>query len=243
MSEATASIGHNNPPEPTPYDKCVEDVEAYYNEAKSWLDGDPIDSEPLADGVSKLLDSLRKLSKEVDACRKEEAKPFDDGKKEVQERYNPLLEKCKTAQDVCKKALTPWLEKLDAEKRAKEEAARKEAEEKRAAAQEEMRKAQESADLEARERAEAMAKEAKKAEAAADRASKDKAHAKGGARAVGLRTVYEPEITDPVAAARHFWTVRRTQMDEFILTLARQEVDKGIRNIPGVVVHERKVAQ
>src|SRR3546814_21078860 len=87
--------------------------------------------------------------------RKEEAKPFDDGKKAVQAKWTPITDE-KTGKyaliiSVAKKALVPWLEHLEAEQRADAERQRKEADAARQAALEADRAA---TDLAAAEQAE-----------------------------------------------------------------------------------------
>ncbi|MBF9233955.1 hypothetical protein [Microvirga alba] len=241
MTAAIATIGHNNPPEPTPFDLAESSILGLFDEAKHWLDGEGVNSEADANGVSKLLDMIRKAKKVADEARAEEKRPHDEAAKEVQEKYKPLLTRCDLASDACKKALAPWLEKLEAEKRAKAEAARKEADEKARIAQEAIRAAQ-ATDLAAREEAEALIKEAKRAEVAATRAENDKAHAKGGARAVTLRTTYRPTLTNGVEAARHYWAVRREECEAFFLSLAEKDVRAGKHTIPGFDVVEEKAA-
>lgn len=235
---AVAAIGHNGPP--TPFDECVGEVEKYYDEAKLWLDGDPVTNQEMADGISKLMEALRQTKKMVNDRRVEEKKPFDEGAAEVQARYKPLIEKCDNAVTVCKKAITPWLEKREAEQRAEAEAKRAAAEAAAKEAEEARRAARESADLEATEQAEALTKQAEKAGKSADKASKSKAHAKGGARAVSLRTKHVPTVTNYVEAAKYFWANRRNEMNACIDDLVAKEVAHGARDIPGVeIVTER----
>lgn len=235
------SIGGNNPPEPTPFELSRDEIDGLFMEAKNWLDGEGIKSQADADAVSKLLDLLRKAKSVADERRKTEAKPFDDGKAEVQARYNPLIQdkkgKVDLAADACKKALTPWLQKIDDEKRAAAEALRKEAEAKAAAAQAAIRAANVT-DLSARADAEWMLDQAKIAEDVAKKAEADKAQAKGGSRAIGLRTSYAPVLTDAREAARHYWVERRDEMEAFLLDLARRDVRAGKHTIPGFEIQE-----
>lgn len=245
MTAALAIIGHNNPPEATPFDLSKEEIENLFMEAKNWLDGEGVKSAEDADAVSKLLDMIRTAHKRADERRVEENKPFDDGKAAVQEKYAPLIadtkkQKGKTvlAMDACKAALAPWLKKLEAEKMAAAEAARKEAEEKAHAAQEALRASR--GDLEAREQAEALVQQAKAAEKVATKAENDKAHATGGSRAVGLRTVYRPVMTDAREAAKHYWLTRREEVEAFFMSLAEKDVRAGTHIIPGFnVIAER----
>lgn len=238
-----ATIGHNQPPEPTPFEQSKEAIESLFDEAKGWLDGEPIASQGQADDLQKLMRMIQAAAKEADERRKDEAKPFDDGKAAVQARYNPLIQKDRGLADMavaaCKKALAPWLIKIEEENRAKAEAARKEADEKAEAAREAMRQ-RDGHNLEATANAEAAVREAREAEAYARRADKAKASAKGGGRAVTLRDVYTPEITDAVLLARHIWTTHRSDMDAFLTGMVVKLVSSGTHVIPGVVVHHER---
>lgn len=241
MDAAPAPMGHNQPPPMTPFEEVETEIFGLFDEAKHWLDGQGVASEEDATGVAKLLDMIRKAEKRADEARKVEAKPFDDGKAEVQERYKPLLTRCKLAADAAKKALAPWLERAEAEKRAIAEAARREADEKARTAQEALR-ASAATDLDAREHAEALLRDARAAEKAASKAEHDKAGAKGGARAVTLRTTYRAEVTDANAFARFVWAEHRDDLTAFLATLANRLVGSGLRSLPGVVVHEERTA-
>ena len=132
---STAKMGHNNPP-PSPFEAAAEKIETLHVEAKNWLDGEAIENQAQADEVSKLLDMARNAKKEADAARKEEAKPFDDGKKEVQARYKPLLDRADAIADLCKKVIAPFIAKVEAEKREAERSAPEKAEAARTAAAE-----------------------------------------------------------------------------------------------------------
>lgn len=248
MNVATAQIGHNQPPEPTPFDLSKEAISDLFEEAKHWLDGDPIATQGQADEVQKLLRKIQTAEKEADDRRTTENAPFDAGKAEVQARYAPLIANTKTtkgltvlAVEACKKALAPWLIKVDEANRAKAEALRKEAEEKQRIAIEAMR--QRNGDLEASAKAEELVRDAKAAEAEARRADSAKAQAKGEGRAVGLRDYYTPEITDATAFARHVWLTHRPDMEAFLAGMAAKLVASGIHAIPGITVHHERRAQ
>lgn len=244
---------HNNPPvaveevEPTPFEMSEVEIGDLYAEAKNWLDGEPVTSQEMADAISRLIDDLRKAHKLAEERRVEEKRPFDEGAAEVQARYAPLVADTKSVKgktilaiEIAKKALAPWLQKLEEEKRAVAEAARKIADEKLRAAQEALR-ASNADDLAKREAAEDMIRDAEKAEAAATRAESDKAHAKGGTKAMGLRSVWRAEMTDPRAAAAHYWTTRRADVDAFFQGLADADVRAGKRDIPGFLIAETRV--
>ena len=249
MSEAVAAAGHNNPPEPTPFEKISEEIETLYGEARLWLDGAPVATQGQADGIAKLLNMIRDAAKRADLLRIAENKPFDDGKAEVQRRYAALIADTKgmkgkttIATDACKKALAPWLDRLDREMKAEAERLQVAAEDKARAAQEAIR-ATAGDNIAEREAAETLLKDAKKAETTANRAAKDTAKASGGiGKAVSLRTSYVPVMVDPILAARHFWQVNQQEFHTFLMSLAEQAVRHGKREIPGFEVREIKTA-
>lgn len=234
-----APAGHNNPPEPTPFEAVKTHIDDLMTEARNWCDGASIDSQAQADAVGRLMDELRQAKKAADEARKVEAKPFDDGKAEVQARYNPLLKLTDTAVDACKAALAPWLMKLEAEKRAAAEAARKAAEAAAAEAAAAMRAA-DATDLSAREAAEAKVEAATAAAKAATRAEGDRAHATGGARAVSLRTYWAPVMVSPQEALRHYVAQRPDDVKALLQSLAETDVREGKRQIPGFEIKEEK---
>lgn len=238
-----ATIGHNNPP--SPFDEIKSEILDLYEEAKNWCDGNEIASQEQADTIQKLIRQIQAAEKKADEARKEEARPHDEAKAAIQERYNPLIGKTKAvtgktilAIEACKMALAPWLRKVEEENLRMAAEARKEAEAKAEAARAAMRERQ---SLEDAERAEALVKEAKQAEAEARRAGNAKASAKGEGRAVTLRDKYTPEVTDYTAFARHVWAAHRGDMEEFLDMLAVKLVAAGVRGIPGVTIHHERV--
>jgi len=234
-----AKIGHNNPP--SPFDEAQEVVSTLKEEARHWLDGAEVSSQNEADAIAKLLDMARKAKKKADDLRKSEARPFDDGKKAVQAKFKPLIEDCERISDVCKAANLPWLKKLEEQRRQEEEKARQKAAEEARKAQEAI-KAVNATDLDAREAAEQQIKLAQEAEREAKRATKQKASAKGGSRAMGLRTVYVHEITDACEFARWCWQYENNSLMECLNNIAKRRTDAKFRDMPGVEIHERKVA-
>lgn len=258
-------VGGNFPPEPTPelegattapeqpdplapYKAIKVHCDDLNVEAKNWLDGKAIESQAQADEVAKLLGMLREAQGTAEDARKKEAEPVDKAKAEIQTRYNALIGETKTvtgsvvrAITACKAALAPWLQKLEDEKRAKELALQKEAEEKAKAAADAARAAS-GHDLEAQEAAEALVKDAIDAQRTANRASNDHARASGGGyRAVGLRSVWTPALTNAGDALKHYAARNPDELKAFLLGLAQADVRAGIRTIPGFAVTETKV--
>lgn len=238
-----AVIGGNR----SPFELVEEKINDLYAEAGNWLDGDPIASQDQANEVQKLLRKIQAAAKEADAARKDEAKPHDDAKTAIQEKYNVLIGKTtkvtgKTvlAEELCKKALLPWLQKVEEENQRKAIEAKRIAEEKAREAQEAM-KARNS--LEDAEAAEKLAQDAKKAEQEYRKADNAKANAKGEGRAVGLRDYYEPEIISEVEFARWLWTNNREVMTDFLKMQAVKLIAGGMHHgIPGVNVKKEQRA-
>lgn len=242
---ALAVVGHNNPPEPTPFEAIKIKINDLYGEAKNWCDGDPIDSQEQANEVQRLLRLIQDAEKTADACRVDENKPFDDGKSEVQARYAPLIANTKSTKgltvlaiEACKKALTPWLLKVDEENRRIAEDARRDAEARRIAA---LEAAQHRDSLEGAEAFEQAVQEARRAEDDARRTANVRASAKGEGRAVSLRDFYRPEITSYAEFARHVWSAHQSDLFAFLDMQAAKIVAAGVHHgIPGVTIHHEK---
>lgn len=237
-----AVVGSNMPPL-SPYEAAEKAIEDIYSEAALWLDGAVVSDKATADGIDNLKKEIVKARRAADEARKVENKPFDEGKAEVQARYNPLLAKADLAKDACNEALKPWLiaegKRLDAV--AAE--ARRIADEKRIAAEEAIR-ATDATNLAAREAAEALVKDSKKADAAANRAGRQTATAGGMmGRATGLRSYAVAMLTDDIAAARWAWSAHRVEMTALIQSLADKDATAGKRDIPGfeITIEQRAV--
>lgn len=233
---AVAAIGHNR----SPFELCKEAIDDLYEEAKQWLDGEPVTTQQQADALNTLQTRIRDAAKEAEKNRKAEAKPFDDGKAEVQARYKPVLAKADDADGAVKAALKPYLIELDRKQQEAARLAREEAARKQQEAMEAMRQ-RDAANLADREEAERMVKEAKAAEEAARKAEGAKAHAKGEGRATGLRTVYRAEMIDAREASAWVWVERRDDLMTFVQDLADKAVRSGARQIRGFNVIEEKV--
>jgi hypothetical protein len=246
-----AVIGGNHPPEPvetTPFDVAAKAVDDIYSETTLWLDGQVINTQPLADGVANLLGEIRKAHKLADDARKAEKAVHEAAIAEVQARYAPLIGDTKAgrgktilAAEACKAALQPWLDAED--KRLREEARVKREAADRAAAEAAAAMQGAAADnLAEREAAEALYTQAQKATTAANVASRQTAKAGSFGRAAGLRTTYTVSIADEVMAARTYWASSRDEVLAFLVSLAERDVRAGKRAIDGFTITEQKVA-
>lgn len=230
----------------SPFELIKLRIEDLYDEAKLWLDGEPVTTHQQADALNTLENRIREAAKEAETLRKDEVKPLDEAKAEIQGRYNPLIGETKTvtgktvaAINAVKSALRRYLLELDRQQREAARIAREEAEAAQAAAMEAMR-ARDKANLEQTEEAEKLAQQAKQAEADAKRAESAKAHAKGDGRASGLRSVWRPTMTDQVAAARWAWEHHNAELIAAIQGFADADVRAGKRAIPGFDVVEHR---
>lgn len=235
-------VGHNNPPPPEPIEEARELVSLLDVEASNWFDGTPIENQAQADEVARLIDAARKAKQQFDANRKAEKKPHDEAAKAVDAKWKPVIADADRILEIAKAAQTPWLLKLDAEKRALEEATRKVAEE---AAAEARRLAEQSdGSLAAAKARDAAIEEAKRTEAVAQAAANEKAAAKGAgmARAVSLRTIWRSLVEDRRALLNHIAKHDPDALTAFVEDWAAKAVRSGAREIPGVKVYEEKVA-
>lgn len=255
--EGPAPAGHNMPPpddEPAAVDAASFDAlkahaDDLLTEARNWADGAAIETDAQASEVARLIRALQKAGGLLDDARVAEKKPLDDQIAEIQDRYNALIAGLKsknakpgsitraiTALDAAAKR---WLLAKEAEKRDREEAARKEAE--RLA--EEARAAQQAADasdLVAMEAAVDALDAAMEAKREADRIAKESVTVKGadGSRAIGLRKTYRPVLTDQKAAILYYMKERPEQFLNLVNRLAETDVRDGKRAIPGFDVIE-----
>lgn len=242
-------IGDNNPPEPTPFELVQTEILDLYDEAKNWCDGEPITLEAQAAEVAKLRDMIRAAEKKAEELRVELVKPLDTAKKEIQDRFNPLIQKDKgktaLAKAACNRALAPYLKKKDDEQR--EEALRLAAQAETAAAEAAAaaRAAAQTGNLEQMERAEELIDAAKDTAKVAKWADKAKPQVEGLHKAVGMRSVWRAEMTDPGKALAHYRATRPGDLKEWLREMARKDVAAGLHRpadaIPGFTIIEDRV--
>lgn len=222
----------------TPFDEVVLEIDDLYEEAANWADGSPIESQEQCDALDVLDKALLDAKKRLDDLRVAEKKPLDDQVKAIQARYNPYIQDSKGRVDLARSCLNPlrsaW-KTAEAKKKADAfEKARAEAAAEKAKAEELMRSS--SGNLVAREAAEEQLSLAKEAEKFASRQEKR------ATTGLGLRTTYDVAVADLNAAIKHYWSARRQDFEALVLTLANDDVRRGIREIPGITITETKKA-
>jgi ASC-1-like (ASCH) protein len=234
---------------PTPFELIQSRIEVLYQQAKDYLDGEPISSQGMADDVGRLLNLIRAAEKEADELRTAEKRPLDEQVKAIQDRYNPLIADSKSikgktvlAAEACKAALAPWLRKIEEQQREAARIAREKAEEAARIAQEALR-ASSADNLAEREVAEALVKDAKKADIQARVADKQTAKLAGEGTTIALTTKWHAELKDPVAALKHFWAFSYADFKQLMDRLAAEQVRSGVRSIPGYEITSEKVAR
>lgn len=245
-AEVAAGLGHNMPPEPTPFEAVRAHIEGLIEEAKPYLTGAEITTDEQATAIKRLKDDFKLAHKAADDARIAENVPFDDGKAAVQAKYAPLIADTKKvkgktvlALEELNAVLTPYLRKK--ERDAELEAARKrqEADDLAAAAAAAIRAS--AGDLEAREEAEELVTAASIASADANRAATAKVHVKAEGRAEGLRSYWTATLTDRKAALLHYVQDWPPEIIAALQILADTDVRAGKRQIPGFeVVEERR---
>jgi hypothetical protein len=228
----------NAPVEPAVLFK--EEVDDLLLEARNYLDGEPIANEEQANAVSSLLNRLRRVAKDADAARADEKRPHDERGKEVQAKWKPIIDKADLAASTAKQVLAPWLLQIEERQQREAEVARQEADRLARIAQEAHLAA--SGNLEATEDAERLLKAAAGAQVHASKTDKQRAHARGGERAVGLRSVFTPTLTDSCAALKHYREQQPEALKLWLVEQAERDVRAGARSIPGFTVSESRVA-
>lgn len=225
-----AVIGANLPPDPI--DEITQPFDAYRQEAESWLDGEPVETE----GQMKAVDALRKQMRDwriaLEAGQKAATAPLYEAYKAEGERWKPTIEDAKRIEKCLVSAVDAFKRKLAEEKAAAERAARAEAERKMREAREAAARA-DAANLEAQRAAADAQHEAEEAAARAKAASKETVK--------GLRTVTRYEITDHRSLLN--WIARndRDAVTAFIEEWARKN-HKQNRSADGLRVWEEKEA-
>lgn len=216
--------GHNNPPADAAFALHVDELFTLLSDT---LAGGKVDSDEKDAAIDGLMDDFRKAGADADKARKAEAKPFDDGKKAVQAKWKPILDKADRGVTACKSALLNY--RVEKQKAAEEAArkARQEAEDRERAAQEALRQ---SDDLEARYDAERQLEAAKKLTAVANKIDR---------APTGLRSYQIAEVTDYPTLLKHVRANDPDALRAFLDEYARKALPS---QLPGVTIRTEKRA-
>jgi len=233
-TNARAVIGGNMPPEPIdPFAAMATHIGDLYELAEGTLTGQAIDTPEKAAQIEVLKADIKKAVADAEKARKAEKEPHLEAGRAVDAKWKDLTDKGTLAAKTAATALTPWLQKVQAEKDAEQERLRKEAE----AKAEEARKAfvaTAPTDLEARANAEQLAKEAAKATAAANRIDR---------APTGLRTYWNATVTDYGALLAYMKQSDPQGLRDMLDDYAQKQKNAGARMLPGVLIEmERRAA-
>jgi hypothetical protein len=236
-----AVAGGNNPPEPTPFELLVAELDDLFDEARNFCDGAAIDSDELAAAITTLHDRIHDCGKRADAMRKGEKDELDKQIAAIQAKYAPLIADNKSkkgkvilGKEACQALLTPWRKKKADEAAA--EAARVAAIAAAEQAKAQAALAASAGNLEARVEAEQQVETAKAWGTAAKRA--DKAATTG----LGLRTIWRGTVEDWEKAMDWAWERDPDKFREMVQGMVDSAVHGGVRAIPGVRVWDEKRA-
>lgn len=224
---APATIGDNGPPADAAFGLHVDSLFTLLSDT---LAGGAVTTDEQEAAIDAILDDFRTAGTHADMARKAEAKPFDDGKKAVQAKWKPIIDKADAGAGACKSALTPYRTAKQAAKDAEAAKAREEAAAIMKAAQDARQIA---ADLEAKYAAEQAIYEAAKLTTVANKIDR---------APTGLRTFYEAEITDRKAALLHYLARAPERFEALIQQMADEDARTTRAPVPGVTFIERKKA-
>ncbi len=229
-----AVIGNNQPPEPIdPFTGFAAHINDLYELAEGTLTGGEITTPEQAAQIEALKADIKKAVADAEKARKAEKEPHLEAGRAVDAKWKVLTDKGTLAAKTAATALTPWLQKVQAEKDAEQKRLREEAE----AKAEEARKAFQTTaptDLEARANAERIAKEAAQATAAANRIDRS---------ATGLRTYWSATVTDYGALLAYMKATDPEGLKAMLDEYAEKQKNAGVRILPGVLIEmERRAA-
>ncbi len=249
-----AKIGDNNPPPAAElkWEAVKIHMDDLLTEAVNWADGVKIVSQDQADAVGKLRQLLQDAANLADRTRVVEKEPLDKAIAEIQDRYNEYIAPLKNKKPgtvskavlVLGNLLSPWLTKLDDEKREREAKAREEADRAHEAAIAARQDAKQSDDLSVMDGADDLLAQAEEAAKALRSVEREKVQVAGEFRAIGLRSVWHAQLREGEGgkALVHYAKAQPDRVKAFLQQLADEDVRRGVRDIPGFTVsEERKV--
>lgn len=211
--EVMIGTGSNNPP---PGAEKADEIQSAIDAALSEL-AKPAETQTDCDRLANHRDRLAKLYKAQEQERKDKKQPHMDSAKAVDDAYKPILTQIEDAGAKIKKAITSWLLKEEARRRAE--------------ALEQMKK-----DEEARKAA-AAANQPAPEPMPVPEVQRPKAGTTG--RSTALRTHKSAVITDYKAVMTHF--ADTAEVRDVIQTLANRAARAGLP-VPGCDIKEERTA-
>lgn len=222
----------NNPPRSA--EEFQSDIDRITSVIERWAE-----TEVTAENAEQLhadINEASGLKKEADKAHKDIKEPWLIGGRKVDDEFRPV----RTGFDAAVKKLKAFMSAyLVAEQKRKDEEARK-------AREEAERKAAEASIFADDPILGSDVVDPADAEKQAERAERHAANAgkmsSGAGRTVSLRTVYEPEVTDPVSLVNHFASHPDVQAAAIKVAAAQIRAAKGDVSIPGLNVVETQKA-
>jgi hypothetical protein len=233
-----AVAGHNEIPEPTPFELVQKEITDLFEESEMWCDGAKVDNQELADGLSNLKAMMLEAANRAEAMRVAEKAPILAQEREIDDRYRPLKKKADQVEKAVNVALSPWLDKLEADRKAEEKRLRDEGAATLAKAQEALRTSDNIAVL---REAETQLKDAKSLTRAANQVAKATVRVGSIGRATKQRVVTKVRITDKFDAMNHYFDA--PEIEECLIKLAERDARQAPDvQIPGFTVEKVKEA-
>ena len=226
-------VGHNHPPEPTPLELMTQAIDDLYMEAENWLDGEAIATEEQAAEVTKLKGRLQAAIKTADVERKKIADPIYKEWKDTNAAWMPLTNKADKALKVAQRALTPWLQMVEAEQRRKADEARRIAEDAADALRRQAIAERQSSDLADVDHREALEEDAKATARLARQADKEAPVVRTEVGKATLRTYWLCEVEDYGALLAHYRRVDPQWLKDALRERAEKDVRGGARYLDG----------
>lgn len=216
-----AVVGGNNPPDP------IDEITAAYDvdreEAESWADGSPVETEGQANAVDALRESMRQWRLSLEKGQKAATAPLREVYQAELDRWKPTIEDAKRIEGCLVTAVSGFKVKQLEAKKAAERAAWAETERLRKEAEAKATAAAASSDIAVQREAQEAKQAALDAELASKAASKDKPK--------GMRTVTHHEVVDMRALVNFIAKTDKDAMAAFATEYARkhhEQIDNAI---------------
>lgn len=119
-----AKLGDNQMPDEASFEALSELIRELVKDAEKELKG-KVETQQQADHVANLADRLLDAQKKADIQRKAEKAPYEEGAKQVQIKWNPLIEMASVYRVLKSTLLTPFLTEQDRIAEAARKAAEK----------------------------------------------------------------------------------------------------------------------
>lgn len=240
--DAPPPIGHNNPPEPTEFEKFNAKLKDWAEAADVWAARGELDDE-LAPRARDFIDGVKKFARLADAARDAEKRPYLEAGRAIDARWKGLIDAAAKIAKTVEPKLLAYMKKqkaiADAKAAEAAKAAREAEEAKKRAELDAAQAMTASARIDAERRAAEAAAQQKAAERAASNGKVAVASATGLAKNAGLRTVRRARIDEPMRTLLHY--ARHSEVLALIERLANADIRaaKGAEiEIPGVTVIE-----